>query len=79
MTTVRTRTFKSGNSQAIRLPREIAYPDGTELEIVRSGDVTTIYPVRSSIREMLKRLDELPGPSSIEVRDEIEIPERPGL
>ncbi len=79
VTVTRTRAFKSGNSQAIRLPREIAYPDDTEFEVVRSGDVTTIYPVRQSVAEMLRRLNELPKPPYIEERDVEEIPEPPGL
>lgn len=79
MTTVTSKTFKSGNSQAVRLPREIAYQDDVELTIIRSGDVLTIYPKRPSIAEMLARLEALPGPDSIEVRDTEEIPERPGL
>lgn len=79
MTTVTSKTFRSGNSQAVRLPREIAYADGVELTITRSGDVLTIQPKRPSIAEMFAKLDALPKPSYIEVRDTEEIPERPGL
>ena len=79
MTTFTSKTFKSGNSQAVRLPREIAYEDGVELTIVRSGDVVTMRPKRPSIAEMIAKLDALPKPSYIEVRDTEEIPERPGL
>lgn len=79
MTTVTSKTFRSGNSQAVRLPREVAYADGVELTITRSGDVLTIQPKRPSLAEMFAKLDALPKPSSIEVRDTEEIPERPGL
>lgn len=79
MTTVTSKTFRSGNSQAVRLPREIAYADGVELTITRSGDVLTIQPKRPSIAEMLAKLDALPVPTEIEIRDTDEIPERPGL
>ncbi|MDO8295830.1 MAG: AbrB/MazE/SpoVT family DNA-binding domain-containing protein [Caulobacter sp.] len=79
MTTVTSKTFRSGNSQAVRLPREIAYDDGVELTITRSGDVVTMQPKRPSIAEMFAKLDALPKPSYIEVRDTEEIPERPGL
>ena len=43
----RTRIFKSGNSQAVRIPAELAYAE-TEinLEITRLGDVITIFPAR---------------------------------
>ncbi len=79
MPTVTSRTFQSGNSEALRLPREVAYGPGVEVTIVRSGDVMTVYPKRQSIAEMIRRLRELPRPSSIGVRDEIEMPERDGL
>lgn len=79
MTVIRTKTFKSGNSEAIRLPREVAFGEGTEVMIVRSGDVMTIYPVRMSIKDMIARLKELPPSPGIEERDVIEIPERDGL
>lgn len=79
MTTVTSKTFRSGNSQAVRLPREVAYEDGVELTITRSGDVITLCPKRPSLAEMFAKLDALPAPSYIEVRDTEEIPERPGL
>ncbi len=79
MTTVTSKTFRSGNSQAVRLPREIAYDDGVELTITRSGDVLTIQPKRPSIAEMLAKLDALPKPPSIEERDPDIFPDRPGL
>ena len=79
MTTVTSKTFRSGNSQAVRLPREIAFADDTEVTIERSGDVLTIRPKRISIVEMLRRLDELPGPGEIEVRDPDIFPDREGL
>lgn len=40
------RVFKSGNSQAVRIPRELAYEDiGQEVEVERKGDTLTIRPV----------------------------------
>ena len=79
MTTVRSRTFKSGNSVAVRLPKEVALPEGVDVTISRTGDVITIIPARLPIKEMLRRLDELPGPGEIQERDVDIIPERPGL
>lgn len=76
---VRTRTFRSGNSEALRLPREVAFGENVELVIVRSGDVMTIYPAATSISAMVERLRALPVPPTIEQRDEEELPERPGL
>ena len=40
------RVFKSGNSQAVRIPRELAYDDvGQEVEVERKGDTLVIRPV----------------------------------
>jgi len=79
MTTVTSKTFKSGNSQAVRLPREVAFPDGTEVVIVRSGDVLTISPKGKPMAELVARLNALPAPAEIEERDADFWPDRPGL
>lgn len=79
MPIARTRTFKSGNSEAVRLPRDVAYGEGVELVIVRSGDVMTIYPATASIPSMIEQLQALPKPSTVEERDVEELPERHGL
>ena len=79
MTVIRSRTFRSGNSEAIRLPRDVAFGEGVELVIVRSGDVMTIYPAATSLPEMIARLRSLPVPAAIEPRDEEEIPDRARL
>lgn len=40
------RVFRSGNSQAVRIPRELAYDDvGQEVEVERKGDTLLIRPV----------------------------------
>jgi antitoxin VapB len=77
--TARSRTFRSGNSQAIRLPRDVAFGDDVELVIVRTGDVMTIYPAATTIPEMLAQLRALPAPKEIEQRDDEDLAERPGL
>ncbi len=74
-----TRTFRSGNSEAIRLPRDVAFGEGVELVIVRSGDVMTIYPAETTIPDMIARLNALPVPPTVQPRDDEELPERPGL
>jgi antitoxin VapB len=79
MTQARTKTFKSGNSEAIRLPKEMAFGEGVELVLQRTGDVLTIRPARPSLEEMFDELARLPAPQEIEVRDTEEIPERDGL
>ena len=79
MTIARSRTFRSGNSEAIRLPRDVAFGENVELVIVRSGDVMTIYPAATTVPAMIARLRALPAPPDIETRDEEELPERKGL
>jgi antitoxin VapB len=79
MTVAKTRTFRSGNSEAVRLPKDVAFGEEVELVIVRSGDVLTLYPAATSIPEMIARLEALPVPPSIEERDDEELPERVGL
>jgi len=73
------RTFRSGNSEAVRLPKDLAFGPDVELTFVRSGDVLTIYPARPPIRDMIARLSALPRPAAVEVRDDEDLPERPGL
>lgn len=50
-----TRLFRNGNSQAVRIPAEMAY-DRTdiELQIERVGDELRIRPVAQSLAGVLK-------------------------
>lgn len=58
-----TKAFKSGNSQAVRIPAEIAYADMTQdLQITRMGDVITIVPVKGDYATALEELRTLPRP-----------------
>lgn len=79
MTVVTSRTFKNGNSEAVRLPKDVAFGQELDVVIVRSGDVLTIYPKRPSLAEMAAKLHALPGPEEIQVRDFDLVPERSGL
>ena len=79
MTTADSRTFRSGNSEAVRLPKDVAFGRDVELTVIRSGDVLTIFPKQPPIGELIKRLAALPRPRDIEARDDEELPERPGL
>jgi antitoxin VapB len=73
----RTRAFKSGNSQAVRLPADIAYDDmNVELEVTRTGDVITIFPARQNLKELVAELRRMPKPDEIEHREPIEMPKR---
>ena len=83
----RTKTFKSGNSVAIRLPKEFAIPAGVDVEVSKAGNRVTIRLTRDETeaeakRGMLAMLDALKaiGPiGEIEKREPIEFPDRPGL
>jgi antitoxin VapB len=73
----RTRVFKSGNSQAVRIPAELAYADtGVELEITRHGDVITIFPAKNSLKDVVAALRRMPKPPRVERRQPIEVPLR---
>jgi antitoxin VapB len=73
----RTRAFKSGNSQAVRLPSEIAYKNpNIELEVSRVGDVVTIYPARPSLKDAVAQLKRMAKPPRVEKRQPIELPAR---
>ena len=74
-----TRVFRSGNSQAVRIPAELAYDDPTvELSIHRQGDMLVMYPARPSLRDMVDALRKMPDPPEVEQREPIEVPEREG-
>jgi antitoxin VapB len=79
MLTHKTKPFKSGNSQAVRLPKGFDYPEGTELELIKEGNVIKIRPTRLSFEAMVEEMRKLPKPPSVEIRDTEEIPEREGL
>ncbi len=74
------RTFRSGNSDALRLPKEVSIGADVEVEIIKTGDVLTIRPrPRMTPRELAEALEKLPKPDSIEKRAKIIFPKRPGL
>ncbi|MBU6408731.1 MAG: AbrB/MazE/SpoVT family DNA-binding domain-containing protein [Alphaproteobacteria bacterium] len=79
MTVARTRTFRSGDSEAVHLPKDVAFGEDVELVIIRSGDVTAIYPAKTKIAAMIDQLSALPAPPNIERRDDEDPPEREGL
>ena len=68
---MKTKTFKSGNSQAVRIPAEIAYALGVELEITRHGDVITLRPslAARNMLEAVELLRNMPKPDSIDPTD----------
>jgi antitoxin VapB len=85
---IHTKTFKSGNSIAVRLPRRLAIAAGETMIARRNGDTLTLRLIPSATEEAQRltrfraMLDELKriGPvGEIEVRVPFEFPDRPGL
>ena len=85
MNAVTSKTFKSGNSVALRLPRALGIAADVEMRIEKEGDALVVRPVKDpaeekrKLTELVAALAALPNPDEIEVREPIEFPDRPGL
>lgn len=83
MIEVDSKTFKSGNSEALRLPKEVAFGPDTEVRIRKIGDTLEITPrakCKKSMAELARRLLELGPPPGPRVgREKIIFPKRRGL
>jgi antitoxin VapB len=55
MATKTAKIFRSGNSQAVRIPKEFQM-EGTEVEIQRRGDALILRPKRKSWALLLESL-----------------------
>lgn len=75
------KTFRSGNSVAVRLPKEVAFDPDIEVVISRTGDIVTIIPKdKATPAELVRRLREIgPPPDGVQKRQKIIFPRRPGL
>lgn len=68
MIEVDSKTFKSGNSVAVRLPKELGFEEGQEITIRKIGSRVEILPKRNdrlTPAELVARLREIgppPGP-----------------
>ncbi|MEO6093363.1 MAG: AbrB/MazE/SpoVT family DNA-binding domain-containing protein [Novosphingobium sp.] len=83
---VHTRTFKSGNSVAVRLPKGFSIPADTEIEMTKLGDMVTIRlardpeEARRRMRVLYDDLAAIGAPADgVQARPEFEMPEREGL
>lgn len=85
---VKSSTFKSGNSVAVRLPKEFGIGAGEPVELEFNGMTVQMRRdsnpalARAKIAELVRRLDEIgPVPGAEAHRDDgrIEFPDRPGL
>jgi antitoxin VapB len=81
----RTRTFKSGNSVAVRLPRDLGFPAGAEVALERRRREVVIRRVtdpaaeKAKLRKLIEMLDAIGPVGEIEERDPDIFPDRPGL
>lgn len=75
-----TRVFRNGNSQAVRIPSELAYErTDIELEIERIGDEIRIRPARRSLAGVLGKFARFSPDFMAEGRGEQEQAERDSL
>ena len=75
-----TKVFKNGNSQAVRIPAELAYErTDIALEIERVGDELRIRPARKSLAGILKKFARFSPDFMAEGRGEQEQREREDL
>ncbi|WP_287368881.1 type II toxin-antitoxin system VapB family antitoxin [Thauera sp.] len=75
-----TRAFKNGNSQAVRIPADLAYErTDMELEIEREGDEIRIRPARRSLAGVLTKFAQFSPDFLAEGRGDQEQAERDAL
>jgi antitoxin VapB len=75
----KTKLFKSNRTQAVRLPKDVAFPEGvTEVEIVKSGNTRIISPVGSRWDDYFNRDSKLSDDFMTE-RDQGEFEDREPL
>jgi antitoxin VapB len=75
-----TRVFRNGNSQAVRIPAELAYErSDVEVEIERVGDEIRIRPVRRPLAGVLKKFAKFGPDFMAEGRGDQEQTERDAL
>jgi antitoxin VapB len=75
-----TRVFRNGNSQAVRIPAELAYErSDVEVEIERVGDELRIRPARRPLAGVLKKFAKFGPDFMAEGRGDQEQAEREAL
>ncbi len=83
MIEVDSKTFKSGNSEAVRLPKEVAFGADVAVTIRKIGDTLEITPKikrKMTMAELAAKLLEIgPSPGPPVGRQRIIFPKRRGL
>lgn len=75
MASVFARVFQSGNSQAVRLPREFRF-DVDRVEIFRRGDEIVLRPLPANAVFIADVLREMPADFMVDGRDDTPPQER---
>ncbi len=70
-----TRVFKSGNSQAVRIPKEFQL-DVDEVEIFRRGDEIVLLPKKKNLAEAFELITQLSDDFLADGRDDTPPQER---
>lgn len=75
-----TKIFKNGNSQAVRIPAELAYDrSDLEVEIERIGEQIIIRPARRHLDKVMEKFAQFSPDFMAQGRDENEEAERAAL
>lgn len=82
---IETKTFKNGNSVAVRLPKELGFAPDVAVTLEKVGDTIRIRAVddaeegKQRVARLVAALRAIGPPDEIEEREPIEFPERRGL
>jgi antitoxin VapB len=82
---IKSSSFKSGNSVALRLPKALGVKPGEQFELVRRGTMIEVRAVvdiakeKAELSELVRILRELGPTKNPVLREPIEFPDRPGL
>jgi len=82
---IETKTFKSGNSVAVRLPKELGVAADVAVTIEQNGTTLTIKPALDPVEEkrkltdLMARLRKTGAITPAEKREPIAFPDRRGL
>lgn len=72
------KVFQSGNSQAVRLPKEFRF-DSTEVEIFRRGNDVVLRDRRRTLAELLDPLPPWPDDVAVDDIPDLPLQDREGL
>ena len=78
--TIVTKVFRNGNSQAVRIPAELAYErNDLDVEIERIGEQIVIRPVRRRMDQVMAKFAQFSPDFMVEGRGDNQEAQRGGL